>query len=413
MADVKTERLSRQLKAQAEAILKKTGVELAQDLLVTCSALLRLAGESADPQKLEKLDLDLLTDDYQSVADHVSVFIKKSGLDISKNDALIQGAGETLKHLREESARLERDVQKQLDDVKTCRMNNESLQGELEKRRKEMQELETVEKGLREALSAYPPELFDKLKEQNTDLYDQVTAKKAEFEKADQERIEQERALAELQGRIDALPDTLKKLREDMDALEATLARIEKAEETCSPEKQAEAQAEIEKLERQLEKDKAAQEKLTKKLEELRACEIVYDSEAQSLQTAAITLMNETIRDLRPKLEKHQKALEQIQDTNKQLEESYRNCNELLESYKNWFTSDLTPLEKLMEALKEEGSLHLKGTLSISNCENIRKAFDEIRDKLDYLDGVLEKAAQAYGFDVKHLNNRARGKTPK
>ena len=30
MADVKTERLSRQLKAQAESILEKSGVELAQ-----------------------------------------------------------------------------------------------------------------------------------------------------------------------------------------------------------------------------------------------------------------------------------------------------------------------------------------------------------------------------------------------
>ena len=66
-----------------------------------------------------------------------------------------------------------------------------------------------------------------------------------------------------------------------------------------------------------------------------------------------------------------------------------------------------------MDALKEEGSLNLKGTLNLSNCERVRAAFERIRADLDYLDGVLTRAAQAYGQDLQKLRERSLGKTPR
>lgn len=413
MADVKTERLSRQLKAQADSILSSSGFELAQEVLETCCALLRLAEETVDPGQLDQLDQDMLTDNYQTVADYVSGYIKKSGLVLTDEDALTKGSGETLRELKEKRIQLAKNAQKQLGEITKLTAAINGLEQSIEGNKRQITALETTQAGLRDSLKQFTPELFQQLKDGNKALYDAIAKKQDELDQLNDERIRREEERDKIQRQIDELPDTLKKLRADMDALEEELDRIRKAEETCSAEKQAEVSAQTEKLKEQLAEDSAAFEELTRRRDELLKSVTQYDSDTQTLETDAIDLINKTIRALRPKLEKHQRALERIRDENAQIESSYSECNTLRQQFNAWFTNDQTPLEKLMDALKSEGNLNLKGTLDLRNCENIQKAVERIRSDLQYLDDILAQAARAYGMDVQKLRQRAIGKAPK
>lgn len=410
---MKTERLSRQLKAQAESILEKSGVELAQGLLETCGALLRLAEEAADPGQLEAFDQDMLTDGYQTVAQRVSTYIKRAGLESEGSEALTQGSAETLEERKRKRAQLAMEDQQRSQEIQDLNRQIADLNNSIEDKKRDEASLAVTKAGLEDSLAEYTPERLAKLQAENRRLFEEVTRARAEFEEKDAQRADQEQQLRELQEQIDALPQTLKDLRGEMDRLEAERKRIQEAEETCSEEKQAQARTEIEALAKQLEEDRAAFEELSRHLDELRRSKTEYDAEAEQLSTDAIALMNSSIRALRPKLEKHRLALERIREENAQLEESYRGCLEMRKRYEEWFTNDRTPLERLMDALKEEGSLNLKGTLNLSNCERVRAAFERIRADLDYLDGVLTRAAQAYGQDLQKLRERSLGKTPR
>ncbi len=413
MADVKTERISRQLKAQADSILRKTGNGLAQDLLVTCAALLRLADEATDPDRLDQVEQDMLTDRYQQVAGYVTNFVKKAGLDIREEDVLAQGSSDRLTTLRNRRQQLNLEAEKRGNEIKEISREISGIRQRINDNEGRLRELEEEAQKLKESLQKYTPELFSIKEMENQKLSEKFVEEKALFEEADQERVELENKVADIQNRIDALPESLKALRSQMDTLNAELERIQQAEETCNAEKQEEVREKIERLNKQLEEDKNAYEKVETLLNELRKSNIKYDEQNQKLDTEAIALMNEIIRTLRPKLDEHQKKLRLIRDENAQLESSFAECNILREQFDAWFTGDLTPLEKLRDALKDEGNLNLQGTLDVRNCEKVQGTITRIRNDLKYLDDILKRAAQAYGMDVQKLQRRALGSTPK
>ena len=413
MADTRTERLSRQLKAQADSILNKTGFDLALDLLKTCDVLLRMTGESADPGQLDQLDQDLLMDGYRSIAGYISAYTKQSGLYFDQGDDLVQGSEEMLEALikkRAAFAHIAQERQKSIDgvkkDINTLKQTTENLD-------KKAQELAVIRDGLKDSLKQYPRELFDKIEKENKELNDEVNKKREQYEEENKKRLKLENELTMVQENIDAMPDNLKELHTKMENLNNELEQIRHADETCNDEKQAEVQAEIEKMKGQLTEDENTYTELNKLLGELRQSAIQYDSKAQTLETEAIDLINKTIRTMRPKLEEHQRKLKQVSDDNAQIEKSYSECNAMRKQYEAWFNNDQTPLQKLMEALKSEGNLNLKGALDLQNCEKINSAIGRIRMDLHYLDEILKKAAQAYGMDIQKLRQRAQGKMPR
>lgn len=410
MDEIRKQRLSRQLEAQARSIRSSEGLELAQEIVMTCEAMLRVAAQEVKPLELDDFDRDTLTDAYLEVARHISAYSQAAGL--QEAGTLQEGSAEKLEELRQLRRKLAMEQQEQLKTIDELRKSITTLENAKQEYIQEEKALTEAKTGLEDTMSRYTEDKLEQLRGENRALFEKIQKLQADFDRENSENKKKNSELEALQSEIDALPGKLKTLVAEMDRLTAEKKRIEEAEETCSTEKQKQLREQIDALSSQLEADKQAYETLSQRRAELQKSVTRVDMETETLETDAIELINSTIRALRPKLERHQKALEGVRDTSEKLGDSLAECLSLREKYAAWFEADRTPLEKLERVLDAKGNLNLKMTLDVKKCDSMKKSFDQIRQELDKLDALLKEAMQAYGMDKQALRTRAIGKTP-
>ena len=205
MDEIRKERLSRQLEAQARSIRSSEGLELAEEILMTCEAMLRVAAQEVDPLGLDDFDRDTLTDAYLEVAKHISAYSQAAGL--QEAGTLQHGSAEELENLRQNRQRLAMEQQKQLADIGKLRAAITTLETQKKKYLQDERTLTEVKAGLEETLGQYTDAALEQLRGENQALFEQIQKAKADFEQENGIKQERNSELEALQRQIDALPE--------------------------------------------------------------------------------------------------------------------------------------------------------------------------------------------------------------
>ena len=410
MTDNQIAILSKQIEFQANSIKTKNGFDLIKDIMETCLVLLTQADKEEKFDEYKPVEQDYLMDQYREVARSVSQYIKRIGLDMV-DDEIILGSSERIAKLEQTRNKLALDKQAQIENAKRLENDIAAIKSSIEEQENIIRELKATKEGLENSLENYSPDKIEALKKENELIFLQYNEKKSEFDNLSEQRKEAESKNNEIQLKIDALPDELKTLHEEMDYLKTRYQEISQAEETCNLDKQTLLKDKIEEIEKQLSVDKEVFGELEKRRDELEKEKIIYDENEERLVTSGIDLILKYTKELRPKLEKHKAVLEKIDSDYNELRDSYNRCLKLREQYDDYFQNDMTPLEKLIEAVDKEGNNNLKETLRIEQITEIKDTFSTIKQNLDKLDGVLKKARNAYGLDKLSFKERGVGHT--
>lgn len=407
MTNANKAQLIRQLRDQARVVEGLQGAELMLSLLDTCGVLLDAAagcGENADAGEFEGLYAIWL-----GIAGRVGEFARQAERRISPEaaQALRGGTAEQLAAARARAEEKERRLLADKEELKRLCGENAARESRLEANRSALQQEEDRSARLNEALEQYSDRRVQALREQNGALQAEIDRSRPEAEALLQERQALQMQLETLQGQIEAVPEEIRALRQSYLENEETLRQLNDAAALYSPENQAALQAQIEALGPEVEQRMSIYQDLAAKAGRLQADRATLEEEYPALRASVIGKIEETLHTLENSAAGRLQEAQQLKRQVDTLRENLEQCNALRSAYQSWLDADETNLRALMAVLDDTESATLRKTLDPARCDRVQQLTDTVRDGLQQLEQLLDRARAAYEKDVAQVKERA------
>ena len=174
-----------------------------------------------------------------------------------------------------------------------------------------------------------------------------------------------------------------------------------------SVEKQKELQQNIDDITPIVEENKVATEILQNRIESLKGQNTKYDSERHTLTTDLISIINESIEQLKDVMSEHAAFLNETEMMAMTLAKNIDKCQKKRDEYGHWFDVVETPLETMMKEVEYPENAELRKTLNINQVQTVKTCMEEIRRNLMKLDHILSGCAMAAQKDLQIIKRRA------
>lgn len=402
-----------QLETQAAA-LETAGPELCALLLNTCCALMDAAREAAPAlEGMDELDrMELLSAALALVdgANALALPLAPEPSDAGRA-ALEEETGKLADRMAEQDG-----LKRELEELQA---RNKKLEQEVEPIRTALEEAGMAQRTLERMGSEYTLEKLQAQKEINDRLLDELNARRTELQKRKEERAAREKENQELEGELRALeadiqaqPAHRADLVEQKAALQARLDELRTAETACSPERQRELQAEIDRLTPVVEGLRETASDLRQRLEALRETHSTLDRDKQVLESDVLDCIAACLDGLEPLVTEHRSALEEVRQRADALAASVEECRKLRRRYAAWWDEVRTPLEGMEAALTAQGVdvSNLRATLDPGQCGRVQELNRRLEEGLRDLDAILERCFEACQQDQDRLEKRVSGR---
>ena len=399
-------KLKKQLEQEAKKLVDIDGNELVISLISTCNALLKISEKSLDENDVP----DEVYAVYLSFANRIKSFYDLH----SKNGAVSENTADELRDLLDtvQARQNERDeIGKQLS---IARKSNEELQTQIEANTKSLNEQIAIGDSLQKMLLDCTPEMIEEQKKKNDDTFSSLNQQKKSLSdlKDKQTDMLNEKQLVEeeikaIEDSINAIPEEIVGLRAKYKELEELLHELQNAEIEYSVEKQTELQKIIDDLTPIVEENKVVTEILQNRKESLEKQNTMYDSERHTLTTDLISIVTESLEQLKSVMSEHAAFLDETEMTAKTLAENIDKCQKKRDEYRHWFDAVETPLEAMLKEIEHPESAVLRKTLNINQVQTVKTCMEEIRRNLMRLDHILSGCAVAAQKDLQIIKRRA------
>ena len=403
MTDRKKQLLGQQLRAQAEGLIKLEGSQLSQSIVDSCNALLAVASGIPVTQ-IGEMELQDLQAGYMAMAQMVIQFYHavEQRLDVQADEQAMKKVIQELQTQQDKITLTENELKENKNKVEQLRISNDALQAEVESYKKEFEELNRAEEVLSVMKKKYTPEILEKQKAKNDNLWDSINTNKEElkFLLEKEETMNSENHLVQPD-----IPEVNKQLLREYEEKNALLEQLKTAEVECSEEEQQKLQEQIDQLLPVAQKLESAYTIMQDRLDDLEERNTYYDRENQILSTNVIEKLQAAAAELEPVVTEYKELLETVKKQADTLASNVEKCAKLREDYANWFDVDETPLEAMIKKLNysQEESEQLRTTLNPANVYQVKKLIDETRMNLLQLDKIKEKCVAAIRTDQKEL----------
>lgn len=399
-------KLKRQLEQEAKKLVDIDGNELVISLISTCNALLKISEKTLDENDVP----DEVYAVYLSFANRIKSFYdlhsKKS--DVSEHAA--DELGDLLGAVQERRSQQD-EIGKQLSIAKKT---NEELQTQIETNTNSLNEQIAIGESLQKMLLDCTPEMIEEQKKKNDDTLSALNQQKKSLSDLkdkqtdmlnEKQQVEEE--IKAIDDGINAIPEEIVDLRVRYKELEALLHELQNAEIEYSVEKQAELQKKIDNLTPIVEENKVATEILQNRKESLEKQNTKYDSERHTLTTDLISIITESLEQLKSVMNEHVAFLDETEMTASTLAENIDKCQKKRDEYRHWFDAVETPLEAMIKEIEHPESVELRKTLNINQVQTVKTCMEEIRRNLMRLDHILSGCAAAAQKDLQIIKRRA------
>lgn len=217
-----------------------------------------------------------------------------------------------------------------------------------------------------------------------------------------QERLEQ------FQRDLWTIPTENKRLLDEYKKQQTLLEELHHAQETCSPEKQAALQTEIDKLSPEVTAHQKAAEALQARKQALSEQLEQVSGTQQQLSTETLQYINDFLATVRPLLTAEQDAIQQTVTTADTFQKNLAHCLSQQQRYHHWLTADRTPLTAMMAHLSVQEAQQLHQTLDLSAIDSIKELMKRIEKDLGELDAIVMKATGSVMSDYQTIKDLAR-----
>ena len=408
MNDREKRLIERQLKQQASQITSLDDEQLLDSILLSCSALLKIALQTLREGKDRNFS-EIVYANYMNISRQVieSVDIVSPQNTDSQISANLKEKIEKININRRELDSVTAEYNSKEKECNELKQETDRIKSELEK-------LKGIEESLKDMLKDYSPYILSEKKEENSKLLQKLSEQQKKSEKLEEERreisekIEAEiLKIKELQTAIDNQPQNIKALHEQFSELKTQLEELKSAEINCSEEKQQQLKQEIAELTPIVEHNSNAVDILSNRLESLKKQNIIYDSEKKRLSADSIKFISSFIEELKNIADDYQNEIEQVQNVADTLTENISECDKKRSEYKNWFDADETPLSAMIKNISYPENETLRNTLNPAQIESVRQLFADIRNSLLRLDSIIDVCTQASKEDLQRIKKRA------
>ena len=283
-----------------------------------------------------------------------------------------------------------------------------------EKRRSE--KLKQQEAELEEAMKEYSPAIIEALTSNIQELRDQLEKSKGEWTKlSGEKRVWQRQIEAQaaenigIAEDIERQPEELRQLQEAHEALERRLTETIHAQQMCSEEKQKVLQEQIDEQEPIAQQLTEQYQALKERAEELTNT-IAQQQGAEVEELIRLyPVLSQGFADIMQRVNDTNAELEQLQSEAAQFYQHISTCAERLESLREWYRVDKTPLQKLIERLGEmtySENEQLMQTMNPMKVGRVCELFGNVEAGLTELDVMLKDVIKAAQKDEKFTNLR-------
>lgn len=406
--------IASQLQTLATAIPTMEDADLLPAVLDSCAILLEEVRKRHKPlDQMDPFERSELTGGYTLISTQVAQFAEavrtQLGIDTVPAGDPMQELTAEMEHSKELDA-ARKSAQVQLDAV---RAENDKKEIALEKQSQELTALRNFQTGLERELAACSEEVIAQQVKANEVLFNTVAQQRAQLKAARDEAEKQEEELerirsdiAAVEEKIDGIPGISKQLLSEYDQRSAHLARLEKAKEDCSVEKQFELECRIKSLTPVVEELETATRKLSAHCKQLEDAHTDLDRQNQTLQTNLLQYLHNAMAELQQLMGEHQEVLRDVKHQADTLRTNLTECEKLRRDYADWFDASRTPLDAMLAELDAAEHQNLRQTLDIAQCNQVRQLYTQVRDGLQKLDKVISACAEAARVDQRNLERR-------
>ena len=401
-------RLSHQLVDQASALIQQDDPALGLSMASVSAAMLKVAGSTAE--KMNPHDFDALYAQYFRVGQEVEAFFHaaEGRFHTEADSDSCRATLENLKEGREAAEKIRREIAQAAQDREKVEEELHQAQEELKKLQEDMSSAEDDRDSLQKLMEGCSREKIAAQLAENEALTVAFNAASTELRGLKAQHEETTQKLTQVNAEIAALPEENHQLLEKFEEASALLQRLEEVHVTCSPERQAELQQQIETLSPEVEENQQATQILTDRLADLNEQYVQYDQQRQTLSTNVLELLEKKLGDLSRALTDHENRLGQISEQARQLTDRLADCMETRRRCQDWLDADITPLEAMIAAVGRPEAKTLCQTLDPGSLDEVRQLQSEVRVRLQRLDDILNRCAAAVHLDQESVEKRAR-----
>lgn len=399
-------KMKKQLEQEAKKLVDIDGNELVISLISTCNALLKISEKSLDENDIP----DEVYAVYLSFANRIKFFYDL----YSRNCCVSENTADELRDLLDtvQARHNEQDeIEKQLS---IARKSSEELQTQIKTNTKSLNEQIAIGESLKKMLKDCTPEMIEEQKKRNDDTLAFLNQQKkslSDFKDLQNNMLNEKRQVEEevkkIEDSINGIPKEIVDLRVKYKELEELLHELQNAKIEYSVEKQKELQQNIDDITPIVEENKVATEILQNRIESLEGQNTKYDSERHTLTTDLISIINESIEQLKDVMSEHAAFLNETEMMAMTLAKNIDKCQKKRDEYGHWFDVVETPLETMMKEVEYPENAELRKTLNINQVQTVKTCMEEIRRNLMKLDHILSGCAMAAQKDLQIIKRRA------
>lgn len=405
--------LSRQLQAVASAMPQLPPEELIPTVLDCCNVLLSQSQKlSGSVTEMDPMTREELLFAYNAISQRVVDFTDavREQEDLAGIRQLHAGAMEQLRQALDNKAKMKKEIADSQKHIKELEQDTAGLKTETDAARQKLEELQSYHNTLTALAAEYSEEVQEKQRQENESLEQTVAENRSKLKKLEEDRDVLNQECRELQdnilqveAQIGLLPQSRQTLLDEYDEKVRRLERLENIQVECSPDKQRELEEKIREMEPAAQKLEQDTEKLRGYLERLQDKHSYLDRENQTLQTEILAYVQGAMDELAQLMEEHHGALQAAKTRCQTLTDNLEQCRKLRQEYEAWFCANSTPLDAMLRALDTSEHDQLRSTLDLTQCGQIRKLYDQIREDLTQLDEILRRCTEAVYADGKEL----------
>jgi len=414
--------LRTQLISQADSFTEQSGRDLDFSILDTAAAILSYVNTDRNYlYGLSEDDYEELYARFYPLIDIVDTFLSNS-VSIEEN-GVTYSLSEVCKRLRKSNENLLSDretLKKAEKQITENTAEKTRLTTELESNKKEIEQLFKECEQLQNDLKDYSKERVKTLQNSKVHYQNDLKERKQEFETAQAEVYKVKKDIEDVDRQIAAVPDEIKKRREEYDSKVGKLEDLEKTEKVCTPkamreleDKIAECKNKIKELE--IEKEKLENEfnRLSEERETLTAISdtwkkrsLSYSEENETFENEILERVDDTLAELYRMTSKRKEYLDDVKKQADELKEKLSECQKIHKEYSGWLEADKRNVDAMIsQAESNLSNDNIRNTLAQQNRREILESLADTGKLLGRVSSLLKDTDDFLASCIKASNS--------
>ena len=398
--------IATQLETASQVIQYVDGAELYTSILDVCGGLLHLVSTGLDSKDVNDESLK----DIDASMKYIGSNLKAITNTVVNSDTLkvsTDSIDGLTKAISEHSGLLarEEDARKELLSISSA---IEHLKPTVEALETNYKSQCAQKESLEKSLSEFSEEKINELVDKNNLLINELVSKQSKYEALVKNNEEYRNKHNDIDRKIADLP-TEQQLVLEFDKKQSEYKRLLNAKEECSEEKQLEISEKIAEIEKNVNSLLESMTLLRNRRDELNSAKTKIDTDKGIFETAFIKEIEKNMDDLKNHMRVHRERLNKVKNDSEELKKHIEECDEIYKNYRFMFDTANSPLDAIVKASKIEYA-ELAKCFDINKSNHVKALKNDIEDKLNELDTIIDECLKAISLDQQSLRNKAFGK---